>query len=97
MDHFEIGEIEVFVDISVSPFNFACMSSKNIANLAASNATLTRCAITVYLIKVKCNFLWNSKIKIVEQTIMTDMSIKLSWKTRKKKYLFENDGDTQDC
>ena len=46
-DHFEIGEIYVFVDISVSPFNFVNMSSKYIANLAASNVTLTRCGNTV--------------------------------------------------
>ena len=47
LNHFEIGEIEVFVDISVSPFNFANMSSKDIANLAASNVILTHCANTV--------------------------------------------------
>ena len=46
LDHFEIGEIEVFVDISVTPFYFANMSKK-IANLAACNVTMTRCAITV--------------------------------------------------
>ena len=39
MDHFEIGKIEAFFDISVSPFNFANISSKYIANLAASNVT----------------------------------------------------------
>ena len=39
MDHFEIGEGEVFVDISVSRFNFADMSS------VAPRCTL-RCANT---------------------------------------------------
>ena len=47
LDHFEICEIYVFVDISVSPFIFANMSSKYIANLAASNVTLTRHENTV--------------------------------------------------
>ena len=49
MDHFEIGEIEVLNDISISPFNFANMSSKNIANPAASNATLTSFENTVQI------------------------------------------------
>ena len=35
-DHLEISEIEVLVDIFVSPFNFANMSSKYIANLAVT-------------------------------------------------------------
>ena len=48
LDNFEMGEIEVFVDISESPFNFANMSSKNIENLSASKVTLTRYANTVY-------------------------------------------------
>ena len=43
---FDDFEIWVFVDISVSPFNFANMSS-NIKNLAASNVTLTRRTNTV--------------------------------------------------
>ena len=33
MDHFEIGKIQVTVDIFLSPFNFANMSSKYIAIL----------------------------------------------------------------
>ena len=37
--HFEICEIWVFVDISISPFNFANMWSKYIMNPAASNVT----------------------------------------------------------
>ena len=48
MGYFEIGETEVFVDISVSPFNCANMSSKYIANLTASNVTLKRCASTMH-------------------------------------------------
>ena len=44
---FQNRQIEIFVNISVSPFNFANMSSKYIANLAASNVTMTRCARTV--------------------------------------------------
>ena len=47
LDYLEIGEIDVFVDISISPCNFANMSSNYIANLAASNVALTRCANTV--------------------------------------------------
>ena len=39
LDHLKIGEIEEFVDISVSPLNFAKMSSKYIENLVASNVT----------------------------------------------------------
>ena len=39
-DHFEIGEIEVFVDIYQSSFHFANMSHKYMANLAASHVTL---------------------------------------------------------
>ena len=35
LGHFEIAEIEVFVDISVSHFNFPNISRKYIANLAA--------------------------------------------------------------
>ena len=48
LDHFEIGEIDVFVDISVSSFNFANMKSKNIVNLAAISVTLTSCSNTVF-------------------------------------------------
>ena len=36
-------------NISISPFNFANMLSKYIANQAASNVTLTRCANTVQI------------------------------------------------
>ena len=53
LDHFAIGEIEVFVDISVSPIIFTNMSSKYIANLAAGNVTLTRCADTVKVLEVR--------------------------------------------
>ena len=35
----------VIIDIFLSPFNFACVSSKYVANLAASDVTLTTCAI----------------------------------------------------
>ena len=44
---FKIGKIWVFVDIFISPFNFANMSSKYITNLAASNVTLMHYANTV--------------------------------------------------
>ena len=44
---FRNREIEVFVGISTSPFNFANMSSKYIANLAASTVTHTLCTNTV--------------------------------------------------
>ena len=47
MDHFEIGKIEVFIDISLSPFNFANMWRKQMANLAASRVTQTRCTSCV--------------------------------------------------
>ena len=50
--HLKIGEIWVFVDISISPFNFANMSSKYITNLSASNVALQT------LHKVCC--LWKS-------------------------------------
>ena len=43
--HIEIGELEVFLDISISPFNIAFVSSKYMAILAASDVTLTTCAI----------------------------------------------------
>ena len=55
LNHFEIGEIEVFGNISVSPFNFANISSKHIANLAASNvpnALRKHCTYSVF-----CNLL----------------------------------------
>ena len=39
LDHFEIYEIEVFVEIYVSPFHFANMSIEYIANLAANKVT----------------------------------------------------------
>ena len=45
LNHFEIGDIYVFVDISLSPFNFASVSSKYMANLVASDVTLTTSAI----------------------------------------------------
>ena len=44
LDYFKIG---VFVDVYLSPFNFANMLSKYITNLAPSNVTLTRCANAV--------------------------------------------------
>ena len=34
--------------MDMTPFNFANMSSKYIANLAANSVTLTRCTNTVY-------------------------------------------------
>ena len=39
LDHCKIDEIKEFIDISVSPFHFTNMSSKYIANLAASDVT----------------------------------------------------------
>ena len=46
-DHLEIGEILLFVYISLSPYNFANVWSKYVANLAASRVTLTRPANSV--------------------------------------------------
>ena len=43
--HIELGEFEVFLDISIFPFNIAFLSSKYMAILAASDVTLTTCAI----------------------------------------------------
>ena len=43
----EIGYIEVFNNISVSPFNFANMPSKYISNLVASGVAIKRWANTV--------------------------------------------------
>ena len=43
--HIEIGELEVFLDISLSPFNIASVSSKYMAIPAAIDVTLTTCAI----------------------------------------------------
>ena len=48
LDHCKIDEIKEFIDIYVSPFHFTNMSSKYIANLAASDVTLTHCANTVF-------------------------------------------------
>ena len=45
LDHIEIGELGVFLIISLSPFYFASLSSKYRANLAAIDVTLTTCAI----------------------------------------------------
>ena len=36
MDHFEIPEIEVFVEMSLSPINLDNVWLKHVANLAAS-------------------------------------------------------------
>ena len=43
--HIEICELEVFLYISLSPFNIAIVSSKYMAVLAAIDVTLTTCAI----------------------------------------------------
>ena len=43
--HIEIGELEVFLDISLSPFNIASLSNNYMAILAAIDVTLTTCAI----------------------------------------------------
>ena len=43
LDHSEIDEIEVFVDISLSTYNFTNVWRKYIANLAFSSVTLTSC------------------------------------------------------
>ena len=43
--HIEIGELEAFLDISISPFNIAFVSSKYMAILAAIDVTLTTSAI----------------------------------------------------
>ena len=44
LDHLEIGEIEVFIDIFLSPFNFANEWLKHMSNQAASQMPLARCA-----------------------------------------------------
>ena len=43
--HIEIGELGVFLDIVISPFNIASVSSKYMAILAASDVTLMTRAI----------------------------------------------------
>ena len=54
--HIEIGELEVFLDISISPFNIAlaCRANMYMAILAAVDVTLTACAI-----RTKCKILAN--------------------------------------
>ena len=42
--HFGIGEIELFVDISLASFNFANMWFQYMANISASLVTQTHCA-----------------------------------------------------
>ena len=55
LDHFKIGAIEVFVNISLTSFNFAKEWSKYMANLAASRVTLTGGASSVWLTLVNKN------------------------------------------
>ena len=45
--HIEIGELEVFLDISLSPFNIAlaCRANMYMAILTAIDVTLTTCAM----------------------------------------------------
>ena len=43
--HVEIGELEVFLDISISTFNIASVSSIYMAILAAIDVALKTCAI----------------------------------------------------
>ena len=55
LDHFAIGEIvEVFDNISVSPFKFAKMSSKYIMNLEASYVIIPKCTFVQYVMSNFC-------------------------------------------
>ena len=56
--YIEIGEREVFLDISLSPFNIAFVSSKYMAILTAIDVTLTTCAIQTTGKILPNNFCW---------------------------------------
>ena len=70
LDHFEIGEIKVFVDISVSLFNFD-MTSKYIAIRAASDVTLTPCANTVYIREAKIKVVGDRRMLVLGELNQT--------------------------